>query len=76
MTWKVANHKGADQPAHPRSLISAFLFTYLKVSYPDLLQGTFHFNSLASLCSCVDCFEPYLYAILDDRFSRDEVQLK
>ena len=25
----VANNKGADQPAHPRSLISAFVIRYL-----------------------------------------------
>ena len=25
----VANKKGADQPAHPRSLISAFVFPFL-----------------------------------------------
>ena len=45
-----ANNKGADQPAHPRSLISAFFY---------LLFGKYHikacyklnFNFLASLCS-------------------------
>ena len=26
----IANNKGADQPAHPRSLISAFIICYLK----------------------------------------------
>ena len=26
----LANNKGADQPAHPRSLISAFIIRYLK----------------------------------------------
>ena len=26
----LANNKGADQPAHPRSLISAFVIRYLK----------------------------------------------
>ena len=27
---RVANNKGADQPAHPRSLISAFVFRFLE----------------------------------------------
>ena len=26
----IAKNKGADQPAHPRSLISAFIIPYLK----------------------------------------------
>ena len=29
-TLMLANNKGADQPAHPRSLISAFVIRYLK----------------------------------------------
>ena len=28
--WGFANNKGADQPAHPRSLISAFVFCILE----------------------------------------------
>ena len=28
--WRFANNKGADQPAHPRSLISAFLIRLLE----------------------------------------------
>ena len=30
LTVMLANNKGADQPAHPRSLISAFVIRYLK----------------------------------------------
>ena len=30
VTLLLANNKGTDQPAHPRSLISAFVFRYLK----------------------------------------------
>ena len=30
LTLLLANNKGADQPAHPRSLISAFVIRYLK----------------------------------------------
>ena len=40
-----ANNKGADQPAHPRSLISAIIIHYWKVSYLNLLQGKFQFSS-------------------------------
>ena len=36
-----ANNTGADQPAHPRSLISAFVI----VPYLSLLQAKFHFSS-------------------------------
>ena len=28
--FRVCDNKGADQPAHPRSLISAFVFRFLK----------------------------------------------
>ena len=28
--WGLANNKGADQPAHPRSLISAFVIHFLE----------------------------------------------
>ena len=41
----VANNKGADQPAHPRRLISAFVFAFCKVSYVNLLHVTFQFYS-------------------------------
>ena len=40
-----ANNKGADQPAHPRRLISTLLFTVWKVSYLDLLRAKFQFSS-------------------------------
>ena len=36
-----ANNKDADQPAHPRSLVSAFAFAYWKVSYLNLPQTDF-----------------------------------
>ena len=32
-TSDFANNKGADQPAHPRRLISAFVVHFWKVSY-------------------------------------------
>ena len=33
---ELANNTGADQPAHPRSLISAFVFAFWKVPYLSL----------------------------------------
>ena len=40
-----ANSKGADQPAHPRSLISAFVIRFLEISYIILLQVKIQFSS-------------------------------
>ena len=42
-----ANNTGADQPARPRSLISAFVIRFLKVSFVNLLQEKFQFSSLS-----------------------------
>ena len=39
------NNTDADQPAHPRSLISAFVIPFWKVSYVILLQMKFQFSS-------------------------------
>ena len=41
-----ANSKGADQPAHLRGLISAFVISLMDVSNLDLLQAEF----LISIC--------------------------
>ena len=43
------NNKGADQPAHPRSLISAFVVRCLDSIIP--LVSIFDFKSLASFLS-------------------------
>ena len=40
-----ANNKGADQPAHSRSLISAFVFfAFWKVAQLNLLQAKFQLS--------------------------------
>ena len=39
------NNKGADQPAHPRSLISAFVIPFWKVTYVNLVQVKFQLSS-------------------------------
>ena len=49
-----ANNKGADQPAHPRSLISAIVFRCL-----DSIISRFYsrnFKTLASFCGCAGRF--------------------
>ena len=38
-----ANNTGADQPAHPRSLISAFVVRYLESTICKLATGTISF---------------------------------
>ena len=40
-----ANNTGADQPAHPRSLVSTFIICFWKGSYLNLLQVKFQFSS-------------------------------
>ena len=42
---RFANNRGADQPAHPGSLISTIVIAYWKESYQDLLQAKFHYSS-------------------------------
>ena len=64
------NNKGADQPAHPRSLISTFVVRCL-----DSIISSFciwYFKPLASFCGCTGQFESYLVENAEDRFSRDE----
>ena len=46
--WGCANNKGADQPAHPHSLISAFVISFLESVMSKLV--TSEFSCLASLC--------------------------
>ena len=36
LTLLLANNKGTDQPAHARSLVSAFVIRYLKVTRSDI----------------------------------------
>ena len=41
----VVNNTGADQPAHPGSLISALVIAFWKVPYVNLLLAKFQFSS-------------------------------
>ena len=47
---RIVNNKGADQPAHPRRLISAFVIHFLKSTISRLATSKIS-NFLASLCS-------------------------
>ena len=49
-TVPYANNKGADQPAHPRSLISTFVFRCLDSIRHILAQSKIS-KTLASFCS-------------------------
>ena len=44
LSYRCANNNGADQPAHLRRLISAFVVRFLE-SIINLLQAKFHFSS-------------------------------
>ena len=46
-----ANNKGADQPAHPRSLSSAFVFRYLDSIIPILAKSKISRLKLASVAA-------------------------
>ena len=69
-----ANNKGADQPAHPRSLISAFVVHCLDSIIP--LISISEISSLSSFCGCTGRFESRLIANPEDRFSRDEAHMR
>ena len=62
-----ANNKGADQPAHPRSLISAFV---VRLIGKDHIYTCYKqiFKILASLCSLGDWFESHYVRNPEDRF--------
>ena len=68
-----ANNKGADQPAHPRSLISAFVVRCLDSIIP--LVSIRNFKPLPSFCDCAGRFESTLVANPEDRFSRDVAEI-
>ena len=67
------NNKGADQPAHPRSLISTFVIRCLDSIIS--LVSLFAISWLTCLCSWAGWFESYLVENPDDRFFRDEAHV-
>ena len=69
-----ANNKGADQPAHLRSLISAFVVRCLESIIPQVFYIQ-NFKPLPSFCGSAGRFESYLVENPEDRFSRDVAHL-
>ena len=68
-----ANKKVADQPAHPRSLISTFVVRCL-----ESIMSSFYmrnFKSQASFCGCAGQIESYLVENPEDKLSRDEAHI-
>ena len=66
------NNKGADQPAHPRSLINTIVIRYLDSTYSSLTCSMHIFHFLPSLSSWADCLESYLIKIPEDSLSGDD----
>ena len=78
MSWEnlflpYANNKDADQPAHPRSLISVFVVRCLASIIS--LASIFAISWLAFFCSWAGQFESYLVENPEDRFSRDKADM-
>ena len=76
MSWEnlfmlYVNNKGADQPAHPCSLIRAFVVHCLDTII-SLVSIICNFKPLPSFCGCTGRFVSYLVTNPKDRFSRDE----
>ena len=65
----VANSTGADQPVHPRRLISAFVKYHISTCFKR------NFNLIASLCSWADWFMSRFVRNPKDRFCHDEAQI-
>ena len=70
-----ANNKGADPPAHPCSLISAFVVCCLNSVIPLVAISESSSFYLASVAGCTGRFESTLIANPEARFSRDEAHL-
>ena len=69
LSWGCANNKGADQPAHPHSLISAFVIHYLESKVASLLTckiSIFYLVSVAEQTS----FESHFFGNNEDGFCR------
>ena len=69
-----ATNKGADQPAHPRSLSSTFVGRCL-----DSIISLVSIFAISWLLTCfyswAEWFESYLVKTPEDRFSHDEAQI-
>ena len=68
-----ANNKGADQPAHPRSLINAFVARCLDSIIPLVSISEILSLHLVSVTAQIDFSLPWSQT--PDRFSRDEARI-
>ena len=68
-----ANNKGADQPAHPRSLISAFVFRCLD-SVMSLVSVTKISSLMIASVAEQASLSPTRSETPEDTFSHDEAQ--
>ena len=73
LTLPYANNKGADQPAHLCSLISAFVIHCL-----DSIISVISICKISSLASPYSCAGQFVLMVANckDRFSCDEAQLR
>ena len=69
-----ANNKSADQPAHPRSLNSAFVVLYLDSIIPILAISKTSRPKLAFVAEQAGLYVTWLQTP-ENRFSHDEAQL-
>ena len=69
-----ANNKGADQPSHPRSLISAFVVRSLDSIHVMILLSISEISSLYLNSVVAQAGLSTLDANPEDRYSRDEAQ--
>ena len=69
------NNKGADQPAHPRSLISDFVICFLESSISKLATGEISTFKLVSVAK-ETVLSLALLETPEDRFCCVEAQLK
>ena len=66
--WRFVNNKDADQPAHPRSLISAFVIRFLESMISKLSTSKISISILG-------WFESHCVGNLKDRFCRGEAHV-
>ena len=72
--WKFAINKGADQPAHPRILISVFVIRLLKRIISRLATSEISLFYLESVAE-ETVFETSFGGNPEDRFSRDQAHM-
>ena len=68
------NNTGADQAAHPHSLISAFVIRFLESIICNLTTGAISIFYLVSVAN-ENWFETHFFRNPEDRFSRNEAHI-